>query len=136
MNIIKIRDTFVKELNEIISVIHDKLSGGREHLFLEYEPSVTIESYEEQIKRRREQDIRKGNLKQQQYGTDYRFIDLDWNLIGGTDDFPMVFPCNPMVPGIDIGSKDLPYPACTYEMEESSPRNNRNGNDYRYQSRP
>ena len=58
VNIIKIRDTFVKELNEIISVIHEKLSGGREHLFLEYEPSVKIESYEEQIKRRRDQDIR------------------------------------------------------------------------------
>ena len=58
VNIIKIRDTFVKELNEIISVIHDKLSGRREHLFLEYEPSVKIEEYEEQLKRRREQDIR------------------------------------------------------------------------------
>lgn len=58
VNIIKIRDTFVKELNEIISVIHEKLSGGREHLFLEYEPSVTKDSYEEQIRRRRDQDIR------------------------------------------------------------------------------
>ncbi|MBE5956800.1 MAG: DNA replication/repair protein RecF [Lachnospiraceae bacterium] len=58
VNIIKIRDTFVKELNEIISVIHDRLSGGREHLFLEYEPSVTIENYEEQLGKRREQDIR------------------------------------------------------------------------------
>ena len=58
VNIIKIRDTFVKELNEIISVIHDKLSGRREHLFLEYEPSVTKDSYEEQIRRRRDQDIR------------------------------------------------------------------------------
>lgn len=58
VNIIKIRDTFVKELNEIISVIHEKLSGGREHLFLEYEPSVNIDMYEENLKKRREQDIR------------------------------------------------------------------------------
>jgi DNA replication and repair protein RecF len=57
VNIIKIRDTFVKELNEIISVIHEKLSGGREHLFLEYEPNVSIEEYEENLKKRRERDL-------------------------------------------------------------------------------
>ena len=58
VNIIKIRDTFVKELNEIVSVIHRKLSGGREDLFLEYEPSVSVENYEENLRKRREQDIR------------------------------------------------------------------------------
>ena len=58
VNIIKIRDTFVKELNEIVSVIHRKLSGGREDLFLEYEPSVGVENYEENLRKRREQDIR------------------------------------------------------------------------------
>ncbi len=58
VNIIKIRDTFVKELNEIVSVIHRKLSGGREDLFLEYEPSVSVDNYEENLKKRREQDIR------------------------------------------------------------------------------
>ena len=57
VNIIKIRDTFVKELNEIISVIHHKLSGGREDLFLEYEPNVSIEDFEENLKKRRERDI-------------------------------------------------------------------------------
>lgn len=56
--IIKIRDTFVKDLNVIISDIHEKLTGGREHLFLEYEPSVNLEEYEKMLKTRRDRDIR------------------------------------------------------------------------------
>lgn len=57
-NIIKIRDTFVREMNGIISSIHEKLTGGREHLFLKYEPSVGTDLYEENLRKRREQDIR------------------------------------------------------------------------------
>ena len=39
-NIIKKRRQFVEELNEIITEIHSKISGGKEHLVLKYEPSI------------------------------------------------------------------------------------------------
>ncbi|MCI5595956.1 MAG: DNA replication/repair protein RecF [Lachnospiraceae bacterium] len=58
VEIIKIREEFIKEMNEIISVIHEKLTGGKEHLFLEYEPSLTKDQYEKELFLRRERDIR------------------------------------------------------------------------------
>lgn len=57
-NIIKIRDTFVKDLNVILTDIHEKLTGGREHLFLEYEPSVSVENYERELKSKRDRDLK------------------------------------------------------------------------------
>lgn len=36
---------FVEELNEIISEIHSKISGGREHLVLKYEPNITADLF-------------------------------------------------------------------------------------------
>lgn len=56
--IIKIRDTFVKDLNVIISGIHEKLTGGREHLFLEYEPNISVENYERELLEKRDKDLR------------------------------------------------------------------------------
>ena len=58
VEIIKIREEFIKEMNEIISVIHKKLTGGKEHLVLDYEPSLKAESYEESLLARRQKDIR------------------------------------------------------------------------------
>lgn len=57
-NIIKIRETFVKDLNVIISGIHEKLTGGREHLFLEYEPNISVENYERELFEKRDKDLR------------------------------------------------------------------------------
>lgn len=58
VEIIKIREEFIREMNEIISVIHEKLTGGREHLVLEYEPSLRTDNYQEVLLDRRERDIR------------------------------------------------------------------------------
>lgn len=43
--IIRKRKEFVEELNEIISEIHSKISGGREHLVLKYEPNITADLF-------------------------------------------------------------------------------------------
>lgn len=58
VEIIKIREEFIKELNEIIFTIHEKLTGGREHLVLDYEPSLQADRYYEALLERREKDIR------------------------------------------------------------------------------
>lgn len=55
--IIQRRKAFIVQLNEIVYEIHKKLSGGREELFLEYEPNVKAEEFENKLKNSLERDI-------------------------------------------------------------------------------
>ena len=56
--IIERRKLFVDQLNEIISDIHNNISGGKEELEIIYDPNVNTEEYEEKLKKHREKDIR------------------------------------------------------------------------------
>lgn len=56
--IIESRKEFIKEVNEIISDIHYKLTGGKEKISLSYESSISDMSLEEAVKKYRERDIR------------------------------------------------------------------------------
>ena len=56
--VIERRAAFVRQLNEIITQIHFKLSGGKEELRIVYEPDVTEENFEEELKKNQERDIR------------------------------------------------------------------------------
>lgn len=55
--IIERRREFVKELNQIIISIHNKLSGGKEELFIQYEPNVETANFEKRLNQTREKDI-------------------------------------------------------------------------------
>ena len=63
--IIQSRRRFIGELNEIIRALHESLTGGREELFLEYEPNVEEDSFEERLLNSRDRDLR---LKQSSVG--------------------------------------------------------------------
>ena len=63
--IIERRRIFVEQLNEIIYDIHKKLSGGKEELFIKYEPDVEIDNFEEAMSNSQERDIK---LKQTSVG--------------------------------------------------------------------
>lgn len=52
------RKKFIDEVNEIISDIHYKLTGGREHIKLSYESANANISLEEALKKYRERDLR------------------------------------------------------------------------------
>lgn len=56
--VIRAREAFVKQLNQIIYEIHRKLSGGREALLVTYEKNVSEEAFVEMIHRNREKDIK------------------------------------------------------------------------------
>lgn len=56
--IIERREAFVKQLNEIIYDIHKNLSGGKEELFIQYEPDVTMNDFESKLAANQERDIR------------------------------------------------------------------------------
>lgn len=54
--IIRYREDFISQLNEMIGVIHQKLSGGRENLKIVYDPCACADSLEDEIKRSRFSD--------------------------------------------------------------------------------
>lgn len=56
--IIKRRKKFIKEINEIISPVYDKLTGGKEKIRLIYEPSNKDMTFEQALERNREKDLR------------------------------------------------------------------------------
>ena len=56
--IIRRREKFVKELNEIVHEIHYRISGGREELFLSYEPSVSADLLEQELERVKPRDLK------------------------------------------------------------------------------
>ncbi len=56
--IIKRREEFIYQINEIINGIHNKLSGGRENLVLKYEPNINETNILKEISNSREKDIK------------------------------------------------------------------------------
>lgn len=55
--IIKRRNEFLLELNEIVFDIHKKLTGNQEELILQYEPNVTEKKFEKKLVQTRERDL-------------------------------------------------------------------------------
>jgi len=52
------RRRFVEELNEIVHDIHFKISGGREHLVLKYEPDVDEIFFIDELQKAKEKDLK------------------------------------------------------------------------------
>ncbi len=56
--IIKRREEFIQQINDIIFDIHSNLSGGRENISLKYEPNIEAENIYEELLRNREKDMK------------------------------------------------------------------------------
>ncbi len=72
--IIERRELFAKQLCDIISDIHNKLSGGKEELIVKYEPDVTIQNFEEKMRQNQEKDIRSKITSVGPHRDDFSFI--------------------------------------------------------------
>ena len=72
--IIERREIFAGQLCEIISDIHNKLSGGKEELIVKYEPDVSIEDFEIEMKQNQEKDIRSKVTSVGPHRDDFSFI--------------------------------------------------------------
>lgn len=55
--IIKRRNLFIRQLNEIVYDIHSKLSGGKEELFIKYEPNASVEEYSKKLNNSIDRDV-------------------------------------------------------------------------------
>ena len=72
--IIERREQFVKQLGDIIFDIHKKLSGGKEELVIAYEPDVSIEDFEKQMKYNQDKDIRLKQTTKGPHRDDFSFV--------------------------------------------------------------
>ena len=72
--IIERRELFVKQLGDIIFDIHKKLSGGKEELVIAYEPDVSIEDFEKQMKYNQDKDIRLKQTTTGPHRDDFSFV--------------------------------------------------------------
>jgi DNA replication and repair protein RecF len=84
--IIKTREKFINDLNEIIRPIHEKLTGEKESLSIYYEPYVTVDEFEHKLKAARRKDEA---LKQTTVGPhkdDFSFIVRKKKADGTMDD--------------------------------------------------
>lgn len=55
--VIERRQTFITQLGEIIENLHQKLSGGKEHIVVQYDKNVEIDDLEKNLKANHEKDI-------------------------------------------------------------------------------
>lgn len=58
IKIIERRNIFIEQLNSIIGDIHRNLSGNKENIRIQYDPNITVEEYENKLKKNREKDIK------------------------------------------------------------------------------
>ena len=78
--IIESRRRFILDLNGIVGEIHGKLSGGREHLSLLYEPNTAAEDLEERLRFSRERDIHMKTTSTGPHRDDFSFMDGEIDL--------------------------------------------------------
>lgn len=82
--VMKRRSRFIEELNEITGEIHQKLTGGKERLVMQYEPSSGPISLEEAIRKNKERDIRMKSTSAGPHRDDicFRVKDMDIRTFG------------------------------------------------------
>ena len=57
-SIIAKRKSFIEELNEIIGEIHSKISGGKEHLIIRYEPNIEDIFFGDELLKAKQKDLK------------------------------------------------------------------------------
>lgn len=72
--IIEKRRKFISELNEIISVVHAKLTDSKEKLEIFYEPDVEPEEFEKVLKKNRDKDIKLKQTGAGPHRDDFSFV--------------------------------------------------------------
>jgi len=72
--IIKAREKFITELNEIIRPIHEKLTGEKELLYVYYEPNVEQADFEKKLSSSRKKDIYAKQTTVGPHKDDFSFI--------------------------------------------------------------
>ena len=83
-DLINLRKQFIDDLKIVIRSIHDRLSGGKEILELDYEANVSSENFREELKKSREKDLKSKTSNVGPHRDDIAFMlnDLDARVYG------------------------------------------------------
>ncbi|MGY3666731.1 MAG: DNA replication/repair protein RecF [Roseburia sp. 1XD42-69] len=78
------RRKFVNEINEIVTEIHGKISGGKEEMYLEYEPNASEEGFESELQNSMARDLKLGQTSVGPHKDDmsFRIKDMDIRKFG------------------------------------------------------
>lgn len=78
------RRKFINEINEIVTEIHSKISGGKEEMFLEYEPNASEEGFEWELQNSMARDLKLGQTSVGPHKDDmsFRIKDMDIRKFG------------------------------------------------------
>lgn len=68
------RREFITELAGIVGELHEKLSGGREHLVISYEPNVTENDFADRLRGSRDRDIHLKMTSTGPHRDDFSFV--------------------------------------------------------------
>lgn len=82
--VIKCREAFVCQLNDLIGAIHRQLSGDKESLHISYEPNVTVDMFEDTLRKGRPSDLKQKSTLTGPHRDDLSFIinDIDIRRFG------------------------------------------------------
>lgn len=82
--VIKCREAFVCQLNDLIGAIHRQLSGDKESLHISYEPNVTVDMFEDTLRKSRPSDLKQKSTLTGPHRDDLSFIinDIDIRRFG------------------------------------------------------
>ena len=83
--IIKTREKFIRDLNEIIRPIHEKLTGGKEFLSVYYEPNVNSDEFEKKLRASRQKDTYAKQTTVGPHKDDFSFIVCKQSEINSSD---------------------------------------------------
>ncbi len=72
--IIERRKLFVEQLNELIFEIHKNLSGDKENLYIQYEPDVRVEEFEDTLRRSVDRDMKMKMTSVGPHRDDFSFV--------------------------------------------------------------
>ena len=72
--VIRARNKTIKKMNELLEKIHSKISGTKEKVEIEYVPSVDENSFDNELKKNLNEDIKHGNTGVGPHKDDYIFI--------------------------------------------------------------
>lgn len=79
-NLMKRRDTFVKEIGEVVTRVNEKLTGGKEHISMIYEPDVSVDDFERKLADAREKDLKTCSTSVGPHRDDLCFLNGDIDL--------------------------------------------------------
>lgn len=82
--VIRCREAFVGQLNDLIGGIHRQLSGEKESLYISYEPNVTVDMFEDTLRKSRPSDLKQRTTLTGPHRDDLSFIinDIDIRRFG------------------------------------------------------